>query len=982
MTLPALLASAQGTVYYSTDFNTSSLASIGFSTIDANNDGTVWTPQTTKNSFRNLDGQSITAVEMTPTSIANQTNDDWLLTPSIRFESGKTYDTEFLLAKYAYAAVENSMEICLGTSKNASSMTTVLVTASECGMPQFGGNSLWTKRATITVDQTGDYFIGIHAIGKPGQKIAVASIKIAPGIGQSTPAAVSNLTVTPDPTGDKKATISFTAPSFAKDGSELTSLTKIEVRRGDDLVKVIDNPAPGSGQSVVDMVPINAEYTYRVTAFSEAGGGDPATASAFIGINIPGAVSDIKAENTSNISAIISWSAPAADKDGNNINPSLITYDVYAGQLYSSSYQLIASGISETETTFTRPEPAEGEEEPQQSFYSFKIVAKTAQGDGETAQINIPVPLGIPYEVPFMESFANGRVSTIYTAPHLQGNNYWQVTRDFEDVSSADGDNGMVFLNGQIGGSAAFITGLIDLSGMASPTLSYYTYALAGCDPEDHRLQLIITTTDGQEKEYEMYTPAAGWNKTLIPLNDFIGKTVRLRFDGYRLNNTELFLDAISIANIYSTDIETTGIHMPSVVRSDEPFDVIVDVLNAGSTPVASYKVDLYNDGNLVDSYSGVSLPIGAYDHVAFQRVHGILDPETISYYAVVSCDGDMDAANNRTETIESILRKNSYPTVSDLNGEIADGVLTLVWSEPDTSDAQPYETLETFESYPSWATQNVGDWIFVDRDQAQISGFIEAVMPGIDNYSQQSWWIFDNSSEDFNNGSFATLSGNRFLASMVSGILGQGYVQNDDWAISPALFGGAQTVTVNARSYSILDSEFESFEILWSDGSTNPDDFTLLQRFENIPSEYQEYSAELPEGARRFAIRNISLGKYVLMVDDVTYIGVGDPASFSINGYNVYRDGIRLNDEPVEENEFVVENPVAGDYQVSVLYSAGESRLSNAFNPEGLSVGTISAEQPQRAELFNLQGQRVSNPAPGIYIMRKGSESRKVIIR
>lgn len=230
--------------------------------------------------------------------------------------------------------------------------------------------------------------------------------------------------------------------------------------------------------------------------------------------------------------------------------------------------------------------------------------------------------------------------------------------------------------------------------------------------------------------------------------------------------------------------------------------------------------------------------------------------------------------------------------------------------------------------------------------DKAQIAGFSEGNMPGIPDYSQQSWWIFDNTHEDFNNGSFATISGNKFLSSMVSGIQGQGYVQCDDWAISPELFGGPQTVIINARSYSMLESQFETFEVLYSTGSLVPADFVSLKTFENIPSEYVAYEVELPDGAKHFAIRSRSEGKYILMVDDVTFIPAGDPAAFSINGYNVYRDGVKINDAPVEENEFVDSDAGTGshDYNVSVLYSAGESKFSNTFNPTRVSVEKIEA--------------------------------------
>lgn len=970
-------AFAQSAPYYSTDFKASNPAAIGFSTLDANGDGSTWTTQESTLTFRQLDGNSIDAVEKTPALIAKGNNDDWLFTPSIRFEAGKTYETTFTMAKLMFAQLSNCFEFKLGSEKTAQGMTVDVIPASQCILPEKGGNSLWTLRATIQVGTTGDYYLGLHAFGPMDQKLGITNLRIEKGIGTVTPAAVSNLTVTPDPTGDKRATISFSAPTLAKDGSAISSLSKIEIRRDGDRVETLESVVPGQSYSYTDYVAVSALYEYSVQAFSDAGGGDFASASAFVGVNVPASVPAVRAENTGLRSARITWDAPVLDKDGFPISQSLLTYDLYRKPIYDGENLKIASGLTDLFFDDALPEDA-GES---QRFYSYSVAAATSQGEA-LPTVAPSIPMGAPYAAPYSESFPNGRVETMFTSNNLQGNNFWYITRDFEDISAADLDNGMAFLNGQIGGAAAFASPLIDLAGMASPTLGYYTNAITGCDPADNELQLHVYATDGSHKSFDRYAPASGWNKTVIPLDEFSGKVVRLVFDGYRNNNTELFLDGISISNIFRNDLKIASVDLPAKVRSSEPFDVVVNVLNCGSGISGDYEVALFCDGVNVDSYSAAALPVGAYDNVRFTRTHGILDPEEVSYSAEIIYAEDQDPSNNLSGTVATQIRKNSYPTVTDLSGSLADGRLTLAWSEPDTSNAQPYETLETFEQFPAWANANVGDWVFVDRDQAQIAGFVEAVMPGIDAFSKQSWWVFDNSSEDFNNGSFSTLSGSHFLASMVSGIQGQGFVQNDDWAISPALFGGAQTVSVNARSYSLVESEWESFEILWSDGSLNPDDFTLLKRFEAIPSEFAAYEADLPEGARRFAIRNVSEGKYVLMVDDVTYIGTGDPAAFSINGYNVYRDGQRLNSEPVEENEFEITDATDGTYQVSVLYSAGESRLSNPFNPGESSVALTDSEKADAVGLYDLQGRPVSNPSPGIYLRRLGSQTSKIIIR
>lgn len=986
--LSPLFASAQGT-YYSPDLkNARTLADIGFTAIDANGDGNTWAPNGGVVTFRNLDGASCTAVDKYPIFIGANANDDWMLTPGIRFEAGKTYKGHILMCKTMFAAVGEVLEMKMGTEKSASGMNVTILPKSELIIPEFGGNSLWTFEFEISVPTTGDYYIGFHCIGKPAVKVGLAELIIENGISTVTPEAVSDIEFIRDATDPKKVTIEFTAPSKAKDGSDLTSLSKIEINRNGDLLTTIQNPVPGARQSYTTTVAVNGLYTFSVQAFTANGGGDIASGTTFVGVNTPSQVTDIKAANTGNKSATISWEAPTVDKDGYPILDSYLKYDVYRTPLYSSERTLVGENVTVTkfeDTLSDNDENAEaGDESPTQQFYIYSVVAKTSEGSASAVSA-IAVPMGEPYETPYAESFNGGRASKLFTTTSLQGNTRWSVTNTLDDVNSIDG-SGLAYLDGQIGGTGAYLTGLIDLSAMSSPTLSYYTYNIAGADPADNELQVVVNATDGTSKTFDFVAPELYWNKTILPLDEFAGKTVTLTFVGKRNNNTYLCLDAIEISNIFMHDLKAAAIRVPAKVHTDEPFTVTVDVVNAGSTVSGDYSVELYCDGSLADTYEATALGVGEYDYVAFTRVHGILSADTAVYSATVVYAQDSDESNNATEEVETIVRKNSYPVVTDLSGSDANGAILLTWSEPSTDKAQPYEVTEDFENYTSWANSNVGDWIFVDRDQAVIAGFNDGEqtieMPGIPSYSQQSWWVFDNSTENFNNGSFATLSGNKFLASMVSGIQGQGFVQNDDWAISPALYGGAQTITVNARSYSLAESDWESLEVLYSTGSLNPDDFVSIRTEAGVPSEFTEYEFDLPDGAERFAIRNISFGKMMLMVDDVTYIPVGDPAAFSINGYNVYRDGVKINDVPVEENEYTDSAAPEGNhtYNVTVIYSAGESRFSNDWGGSSSSVAGLDAESTP-AEYYDLQGIRVTNPLPGnIYILKIGNKAIKVI--
>ena len=79
--------------------------------------------------------------------------------------------------------------------------------------------------------EDGNYNIGIHAISDPKSgRLWLGSLKVEEVPMKVAPDIVTNLKVVPDPQAELKATVMFTAPDKAVDGSEITNLDYIEVR--------------------------------------------------------------------------------------------------------------------------------------------------------------------------------------------------------------------------------------------------------------------------------------------------------------------------------------------------------------------------------------------------------------------------------------------------------------------------------------------------------------------------------------------------------------------------------------------------------------------------------------------------------------------------------------------------------------------------------------------------------------------------------
>lgn len=235
--------------------------------------------------------------------------------------------------------------------------------------------------------------------------------------------------------------------------------------------------------------------------------------------------------------------------------------------------------------------------------------------------------------------------------------------------------------------------------------------------------------------------------------------------------------------------------------------------------------------------------------------------------------------------------------------------------------------------------------------------------------------------------------------------------VQNNEWAISPELDGSAQTISFYARSYS--GDYPEKVSVYYSTGSLQPSDFVKIEGAgsTSVPGVWTLFEAQLPAGAKHFAIVCESYDAFSFMVDDVTYIPAGT-ANLEIEGYNVYRDGVKINDVPVQETEYVDANVTAGEtytYVVTVVYKEkGESAPSAeavvsyvgvdgieavgltvkavgndiiVLNADGLGVTIASANG---AVIYNGPGEEktVVTVGSGVYIVTAGKTVRKVLIK
>lgn len=898
----------------------------GFGIIDANGDGKTW---------KWYQG----TVRMQYNSKLDM--DDWLVSPAIKLEAGKYYGFS-VKARANGSSFPERVEVKMGSAATAEGMTIELVPATELKSSEFV-----TLSASIIPETTGTYFIGIHGISDADSYyLYIDDFEIGAAKDTGAPAAATDLVVTPDQTGALKANFAFTTPDKNIAGGEITSLTKVEIYNGETLLETIDNPAVG----VVIEKPYenltNGVNTFSVIAYNEAGAGLSAETSAFVGINVPDAPASASIEEISEGTVKVSWTAPEADVDGKPLDPANVTYIIAEQQ--GNSWVPIAENL--TGYTWENAAVPAGE----QDFIQYAVFAKTIAGVGSSTGTGM-IAVGTPYALPMAESFPEGGLTYIWGTKKIAGNGSWSIATDgetFSDVNSQDGDGGFAYFKGQsVNDEGALFTGKINITGTA-PALTFFYMPLG--DDDINELRIKVDAGEGEQLvQTIVQTGEVGvWKKATINLSAYIGKTVQIYFDAITLKKVYTIIDNIKIGELLANNLAVSSFSVPASVAAGEAFSIAVSVDNYGTQTADSYTVNLYRDGEVVASKaSDAALASGEKATFDFSETLTPLQEGVHAYYAEVVYAADEDTSDNKSATTDVTVKGNNYP-VTTLTGvkDEATGFASLSWEAPNLESGEAIEFTETFddESYESFTTESFGIWTLKNFNDAATYGIQGATFPG--SQSAFGYILMDAEAAGLN----AAYAGYNDSADPTTGAgrcveaFAHQSGANDAWLISPLLSGDAQTIKFMAHC---LNTQYgpETFEVLYSTTDQEVASFTLVEGASYTATiDWAEYTAELPAGAKYFAIRSTATDVFVLAVDNITFKGFVNPyAGLEIAGYNIYRDGVKINESLVTETSYLDTTAPDGlhTYVVTVVYNRGESKPSNEVTITTSGVEDIDAD-------------------------------------
>lgn len=901
--------------------------------------------------------------------------DNWLISPAIRMEGGKAYKISYAWCT-ASKTYPESFAVHCGVAPTAEAMGAPLAEH----LKVVNGNNKQSASTVFRPEATGTYCVGIHAISDPWMNMLYIDDISVEEIDSRVPAPVADLTIEAGAEGALQATVSFTTPETDTHGASLKSLTEARLyRRGTaEPIAVFSDITPGEKLSFTDKGVKTAGLTgYSVTTSNSVGESVPADAEAWIGVDAPGSVKNLRISEVDG-HPHLEWIAPDKGLNGGWFDSSALTY-----RIVRDDGTVLAQNHNQTSfTDDAMKAPAAG-----QTAHWYLVTSYTGTTKGGWAQ-SATLLFGTPYTAPVAETFADASMALYpWIAQSSSAINYaWTLDNMGYNPSVADqnGDMGLATFHAvgePMGVKSYFYSPKISIEDLDSPVLSFWMYhsTTAG----DGAIEVLVAaesdTFESTGDTFAREAEASGWVRHTVDLAAYKNaEWIRVGFCGTGDQTEDIYLDNISFDNLVRFDAALTFFNVPEKIAAGQGFTANVGVSNTGAASLENITLTICDaSGSVLASSVLESLPEGSDRNIELD-VPG-LPKGTAELLAAISCEADLNASNNEADATVKVVEP-VLPGVSGIEVAVsADGV-ALSWASP----VQRGEICDDFESYKDFIIDGVGQWSMWDGDY-DVTYMINTSYGAYPNCTDRKAFQVLNANvlgiDIWSQGT--PHSGNKMMAALASQI----YV-NNDWLISPRLNGAEQWISFWARSFTHMDTPAERMRVYYSMTTTSPADFIeLTSDYVELPEEWVEYRYHLPEGARYFAIACVSDGAFAMFVDDAVFNDLTVPV-WTLTGYEIARDGEAIGTS--EMPSFVDADPKPGlaRYTVTPIYTEGRGRTSDPVDVGTTGIAGIDGADITPVNVYNVQGmllrrgvpraEAVRNLPAGTYIV--GNE--KIVVR
>lgn len=858
---------------------------------------------------------------------------DWIITPPVRMEKGKVYELSFDTWVASSDYVEK-LNVTIGSSNDPSSHK--MLEAYD----NLTNTESRKKFINVTVDGNNAYCLGFQACSDADMyDLYLDNISVEELGDLNIPLGVSDLKVVAADKGELKATVSFKAPVMSYGNTPLTSISRIEIYKGTDVVYEFNSATPGREYSWTDENAEQGYNTYAVVCWNESGKGQRVEIDKLVGIDRPGQVRNLKLIPKGSNTVELSWDTPdITGMNGGYVDVDNLTYTIYLSD-DTRRYLKIADKISER--TFVSENISLLN---YQSEVRYDIYATSVEGDGEPLIANVVV--GTPYPVPFNESLSGMQLSSKpWINIVLKGKECWKAAETNLEytILPQDNDGGMFTFYSDIDSEAEEMlqSPYFTLGQSVNPNLSLWFYHIPGYESGLYTVTVEIVKQDGSVDALGTINISdgdkEGWTYYSYPLSEYKNEYgVKFSMHGYsEEGGVQMLVDNVRVEDECDYDLQALSIAVPSKVNMNTDFSVNVKVQNIGLKAAESFKVLLYKNNSVCEIREEKDLNAGDTRDINFDMNTNAWDAGvTATYYAEVVYDNDEKLYNNKTNTSAMKVASSGFKGIDDLTATVNNNIVNLKWealnNNTEISEKEP--VTDGAEDYVSFSISDFGDWKLYDGD-GQATYAAIGTMSYPNKYMPMAWQIW--APEEISlSGIWTPLTGKHcFISWAATGQYtdgGSADPKNDDWLISPPVKGGTKLSFYASIGTNLYEMP-ELLDIYVSYSDNNPDSFEKLARAEvNAFGEWESFSFDLPQDVQYFAIRYVSALNFAVMVDDITYTP-SDGSLPEVVGYNIYRNGEKINETPVTTPSYSEKLPSGTtNYAVSVVYKHGESGISN----------------------------------------------------
>lgn len=587
----------------------------------------------------------------------------------------------------------------------------------------YGSTSLYKVNPTTGISQSvawfnqGNHFTGLY-------------IPYLTADNGAAPARVSGLDAQADLNGAMKDTIKWVTPSKTWAGDDLANLQSVKIYRKNagyattELTKTADLIANSqllaavpatekeTAMSWVDENPIDGINTYYVLAANDKGNGVIDSIRCYMGIDVPGAVSNIMLEKNGT-GVDISWTAPEKGANNGYIGTEGLSYKIT--RLPDSV--VVAENVTDTKYT----DNTLGE----QQSYSYTVQAVNAKGAGAIATSN-PIMAGSALKTPVSLAFDTQTDADRWSTNKMNNSIYFYYAGGWSDdykcmigygttTGTVEGTLISPPLYLEEGKTYRFTT---DFQADFFDDAYFDLYVGVGTNSESQDGATIIASREGEQyaepyhrEKYEDYfvAPASGTYYYTLRV-----KTV----DKY--NIFKLF--GLKVDYVAESDMAATSIDGVLEAVAQQANECTVKVRNLGSKDQENYTVKLLmdNEGKMVEVGSGTGTELLKTGETADVKVSfnppydGVWD-----FYGVVVANGDEVRTNDTTavKTLKVLEAGSQGWTNIVTTGHKEDlSSFGLFWNDSESEYSQSVYYPEEIKTIKGGVIKRIG-WMYDGAD-------------------------------------------------------------------------------------------------------------------------------------------------------------------------------------------------------------------------------------------------------------------------